>query len=173
MSISAVIKQGAQNYTHYQKKERPTTTPAKHEVSAREDLFVSSIPSPSVMDRGTAAETTLHISRGDFDTMVHASTYGEPQWEELGCDEEKRWVVINGQRFEVEHSPEEKALWKRRKMTLLDYMKELDDEREEREKRSEKVVENRKNLPGLEMNEVVSGLLKKLFGDNYKSIFSV
>lgn len=166
MNISTV-NSAAQGYS-YTKRSEASHSSGRAAVQSKRDLFESSIPSPSAMDRGTAADTTLHMSRADFDKLVHASTYGEPEWEELGVDNEKRWVVINGQRFEVEHSPAEKAMRKRSQMTFLDHLEEAE---EEVEKRDEKRIENRKNIVGVENNEVVSDLLRDLFGENYRSIF--
>jgi hypothetical protein len=43
-------------------------------------------------------------------------------------------VVINGQRFECEHSPEEKAIRKRAQMTFWDYILEEDNKKKEETK---------------------------------------
>lgn len=40
----------------------------------------------------------------------------------MGVDGEKRWVVVNGQRFKCPLSEEEKAAKKRAQLTLLDYI---------------------------------------------------
>ena len=76
------------------------------------------------MDKGTAAGTTVHVSRSAFDKILAETTHGETKWEECGVDENKRWVVVNGQRFEVEHSAAEKARFKNASKTLLDYLEE-------------------------------------------------
>lgn len=61
----------------------------------------------ATFDKGTAAEINVKVNRSAFDRIVNETTYGETKWEELGVDNNKRWVVVNGQRFEVEHSVEE------------------------------------------------------------------
>ncbi len=61
-------------------------------------------------------------------------------------DNEKRWIVINGQRFEVEHSPAEKRVRERAQMSLLDYIDEIESKKETDEN---KMAENRNNIEGL------------------------
>lgn len=87
------------------------------------DLYNNKIlPSGTPFDKGTGAETTVHVSRSAFDKILNETTYGKTKWEEFGVDDNKRWVVVNGQRFEVEHSAEEKARRKNASKTLLDYI---------------------------------------------------
>ncbi len=66
------------------------------------------------IDKGTAANTTLYVDRGTFNQISTLATFPECKWEEMGVDGEKRWIVINGQRFECPLSKEEKEL--RRKL---------------------------------------------------------
>ncbi len=113
------------------------------------------------LDKGTAAETTIIVNRSAFDAIVHATTYGEPQWEELGCDDEKRWVVINGQRFEVPHSEEEKEMRRKMKMTLIDI---LDQYEKEKDKYKED-LKNKENIECLKDNKIVLDMLKKVFNE--------
>ncbi len=113
---------------------------------------------PLSVDKGTAAETTVQINRNAFDAIVSHTTYGDPKWEELGVDDEKRWVVVNGQRFEVEHSPEEKAQRRRAKrMTLVDFM-------DERQNKDEKKANRPHALDALKKNSEVLSVLKRIFG---------
>lgn len=116
------------------------------------------LPSVSSIDKGTAAETTVYVNRSAFDTIVSATTYGKPQWEELGVDDEKRWVVIDGQRFEVPHSAEEKAQRQRAKrMTLVDIIDE------QRKKKDEKTEKKQGNTQTLLNNKPVMAVLKDIF----------
>lgn len=116
---------------------------------------------PLSVDKGTAIETTVNVTRKAFDAIVSATTYGEGvQWEELGVDENKRWVVINGQRFECEHSPEEKAARKRAQMTLMDYLEEV--EKNKNEKKDPK--KDPGNLDALKNNKTVMDLIKSISG---------
>lgn len=79
-------------------------------------------------DKGTASNTTIHVNNATFQKIASYSTYHpDTRWSELGVDENKRWVVINGQRFESEKSEEEKAMAKRMQMTLIDHIQEHED----------------------------------------------
>ena len=65
------------------------------------------------LDKGTAANTTLYVDKNTFNNIASYSTNNANcQWDELGVDGEKRWVVINGQRFECPLSKEEKEAYK-------------------------------------------------------------
>ena len=84
------------------------------------------------MDKGTAANTTLYVDNTTFQKIATYSTnHPDTKWSELGSDETKRWIVINGQRFESPKSEEEKALAKRAQMTLMDHLQEYEDLKEE------------------------------------------
>lgn len=84
------------------------------------------------MDKGTASHTTLYVDNSTFQKIATYSTnHPETQWTELGKDEHKRWIVVNGQRFESSISEEEKALMKRAQMTLLDHLQEAEEYQEE------------------------------------------
>lgn len=107
-------------------------------------------------DKGTAVDTTVTIDRVSFDKIVDYSTFNEPKWEELGVDNDKRWVVINGQRFEVPHSPEEKALRRRLSRTFVDILNDYDKEN----------AKNHINKGKLEENSEVVKVLEKVFGTN-------
>lgn len=116
-------------------------------------------------DIGTAAETTVTVNRSAFDAIANYSTYNEPKWEELGVDNEKRWVVINGQRFEVPHSPEEKAMRNRKNRTLVDMLNDYDKENE---------ILKSDNKETLKENTKVIELLEKVFGQNtFEGIWNV
>ncbi|GAA0785778.1 hypothetical protein [Hathewaya limosa] len=89
------------------------------------------------IDKGTAAHTTLYVDRGSFDQIMNYSS-NNPQcrWEELGIDDEKRWIVVNGQRFECPLSEEEKELRRRLRRGLLEILDEADKEREKHKSKS-------------------------------------
>lgn len=109
-------------------------------------------------DIGTAADTTVFVNRNAFDSIVSYSTFNEPKWEELGVDNEKRWVVINGQRFEVPHSPEEIALRKRMQRTLVDMLNDHDAHKESSVDKGNKDI--------LKANKNVVDILKEIFNLN-------
>lgn len=118
--------------------------------------------SPMEMDKGTAAWTTVNVSRKAFDSIVSATTGGTIQWEELGVDENKRWVVINGQRFECEHSPEEKAARRRAQMTLMDYLEAIKKFKKEQKDPAKEPG----NLDALKANGPVMDLIKQISGSS-------
>ncbi|MFD1928836.1 hypothetical protein ACFSFY_12415 [Sporosarcina siberiensis] len=83
-------------------------------------------------DKGTAANTTLFVDNATFQKIATYSTnHPDTKWSEIGVDEDKRWIVINGQRFESPISEEEKAMSKRAQMTLMDHLQEYEDRIEE------------------------------------------
>lgn len=66
------------------------------------------------VDIGTASNTTIYVDKNSYDTILSESTFGTgAKWSEMGFDDDKTWVVINGQRFEYERSQEEKSARKR------------------------------------------------------------
>lgn len=80
----------------------------------------TSSPYPSGMiptDKGTAIGTTINVDRNTiFNIINYAVSNTETSgFEEMGMDDNKRWVVINGQRFECELTPEEKELIRKAK----------------------------------------------------------
>ena len=83
-------------------------------------------------DKGTASHTTLYVDNATFQKIATYSTnHPETKWSEIGVDENKRWIVINGQRFESPISEEEKAMLKRAQMTLFDHLQEYEDHKED------------------------------------------
>lgn len=96
---------------------------------------------------------------------MNETTYGETKWEELGVDNNKRWVVVNGQRFEVEHSAEEKARRKNAAKTLVDYMIESEEKMKEQNKfKAKKTDKLSSNIETLKNNEELMNLLGNIFG---------
>lgn len=84
------------------------------------------------LDKGTAAHTTLYVDQSTFQQIANYTTNNpECKWSEIGVDGEKRWIVINGQRFESPLSEAEKERRKERmkdsSMTLVDYLEEYED----------------------------------------------
>lgn len=117
------------------------------------------------VDKGTAIATTVNVNRQAFDQILYATTYGETKWEEMGVDDEKCWVVINGQRFESEHSPEEKALRKRARMSLVDILNEIEAKSKPKTNEKDKnKTEPTGNLDALRSNTMVMTLLRDIFG---------
>ena len=116
----------------------------------------------SILDKGTAANTTVYVNRSAYDKILHATTFGEMKWEEMGVDGDKRWVVINGQRFECEHSPEEKELRKKMQKSLLDYLEENYENRKSKAK-CNGADKPRGNIEALKSNKEVMALLQDIF----------
>ena len=130
---------------------------------------INSFSFNSTLDKGTAIGTTVMVNRGAFDSIVSYSTDNEPKWDELGCDGDKRWVVINGQRFEVEHSPEEKALRKRAMRSLVEIMNDYDIER-----KKESMKNDNNNKDTLKENTKVVDVLKRVFGlESFSDIWNM
>lgn len=102
-----------------------TTTAYKNSKKDTLELSSMSRPMLGAIDKGTAAETTLYVNYATFQNIANYTTNNpECQWEEMGIDDEKRWIVVNGQRFECPLTKEEKELRRRMRFTLLDYMEE-------------------------------------------------
>lgn len=99
--------------------------------TSRKNLSRTSAIGGITLDKGTAANTTLYVDRSSFDQIVNYTTNNpECKWEELGMDDEKRWIVVNGQRFECPLSKEEKEAIRRSKKGLIGMLDEADKERE-------------------------------------------
>lgn len=66
-------------------------------------------------DIGTAADTTVKIDKGTFNQVMDYSMKNPAnKWDEIGCDGTKKWVVIDGQRFDYSLSKDEKEAFKKR-----------------------------------------------------------
>ncbi|WOV86922.1 hypothetical protein QWT69_13745 [Sporosarcina oncorhynchi] len=111
--------------------------PVETKVNQRDTLELSNIN--KVMrgvlsaDVGTASHTTLYVDNSTFQKIATYSTnHPETRWSEIGVDENKRWIVVNGQRFESPISEEEKAMRKRAQMTLGDYLEEHEENKKEK-----------------------------------------
>lgn len=132
------------------------------------DLYTKNIsPSWMSVDKGTASHTTISINRQAFDKILNETTYGETKWEECGVDNNKRWVVVNGQRFEVEHSAEEKARIKNASKTLIDYILESEENIKEKEEFNNNGIGKPKgNIEALQNNQEVMNLLGKIFNSS-------
>lgn len=91
------------------------------------------------IDKGTAAHTTLYVDRGSFNQIMNYTTNNSGcQWEELGIDDDKRWIVVNGQRFECPLSEEEKELRRRLRRGILEIFDESDKARKKHKPKLEK-----------------------------------
>lgn len=98
--------------------------------SSRKKLPIIGGVSGAGVDKGTAAHTTLYVDQGTFNQIMNYSTNNpDAEWDELGIDDEKRWIVINGQRFEYPLSKEEKEARKRLNKGLIEILDELDEKR--------------------------------------------
>lgn len=119
------------------------------------------------VDTGTASKTTVQVSRSAFDKILNATTYGETKWEECGNDGNKRWVVVNGQRFEVQLSAAEKAKMKNSQKKFLDYIVESDSKiKEENKGKCNGMNKPLGNIEALRNNKEVVELLGKIFNAN-------
>ena len=89
----------------------------------------------------------------------------------MGCDGEKRWVVVNGQRFECPLSKEEKELRKRFQQSIIDILDESDKKRNIG--KSNGSFKPRGNIQALKNNEEVMDLLGRIFNANiFDEIFN-
>ncbi|NFN77623.1 hypothetical protein FDC26_12200, partial [Clostridium botulinum] len=140
------------------------------------------------LDKGTASNTTIYVDKSTFMQIANYSTNNsECQWDELGVDGEKRWVVINGQRFECPLSKEEKEAFERASKTMLDYLIEADKEKEEKEEKKENIdfkfngngsisiddeslLSSNPKLSGLLKNDKVMKMLKDIAKSNGGSL---
>lgn len=136
-------------------------------------LSKGALPSVSTVDKGTAIASTVKINRGAFDEIVSATTYGKTKWEELGVDDDKRWVVVNGQRFEVPHSPEEKAQRERSKrLSLVDLLNQKPTTPTKLKTNGDEKPEG--NLEALKSNKPVINLLHSVFNTKTEAdLFSI
>ncbi|GAA0076917.1 hypothetical protein UT300005_12950 [Clostridium sp. CTA-5] len=123
------------------------------------------------LDKGTASNTTIFVNKGTFNQIANYTTDNpDCQWEEIGCDGVKRWVVVNGQRFECPLSKEERAAYEQASKTIIDYINEEEEKKEKKysDKESEP-INFEFNVDGsisigdeslLSSNPKISGLLK-------------
>lgn len=114
-------------------------------------------------DKGTASHTTLYVDNATFQQIATYSTnHPETQWSEIGKDSEKRWIVVNGQRFESPLSEEEKAIAKRAQMSLLDYLEEAAERKEETSQKEEVTLDfaNKNDLTNTSNDPKINGLLQ-------------
>lgn len=126
------------------------------------------------IDKGTASHTTLYVDNSTFQKIAtYTTNHPETKWTELGKDSDKRWIVVNGQRFESPLSEEEKALMKRGEMTLLDYLLEIEEHKEKTETKEKVTLDfaakngitdssNDPKINGLLQNKEVMEILKNI-----------
>ncbi|MBN1069028.1 hypothetical protein [Clostridium sp. ZS1] len=140
------------------------------------------------LDKGTASNTTVYVDKSTFMQIANYTTNNsECQWDELGIDGEKRWVVVNGQRFECPLSKEEKEAIKRASKTMLDYLIEEDEKKKEKEEKKENIdfkfngdgsisiddeslLRSNPKLSGLLKNDKVMKMLKDIAKSNGGSL---
>lgn len=107
--------------------------------TSRKNLSRTNAIGGIILDKGTAANTTLYVDRSSFNQIMNYTTNNPAcKWEELGMDDEKRWIVVNGQRFECPLSKEEKEAIRRAKKGLIEILDEADKEREKHKSKSER-----------------------------------
>lgn len=100
------------------------------------------------VDKGTAANTTIYVNSATYDQILSYTTNNPNcKWEEMGFDDEKRWVVVNGQRFEYPLSEEEKEA-RRRFRENCDIVKVFEKE----DKRRAKLKEKKKPVTNVSLN---------------------
>lgn len=113
------------------------------------------------VDKGTASNTTLYVNKKTFNDIMAASTNGTTaSWDEMGVDGEKRWIVINGQRFQCPLSKEEKEAFQRaeKRSTLLSVITE-------HENATKNFKEKKQNHPSLKLS-INSNNNLSMSGDN-------
>lgn len=107
--------------------------------TSRKNLSRTNYIGGMTTDKGTAANTTLYVDRGSLEKILNYTTNNpECKWDEMGFDDEKTWVVVNGQRFECPRSEEEKELRRRLRKGLIGMLEEGDKEREKHKSKSER-----------------------------------
>ncbi|MBU5266527.1 hypothetical protein [Virgibacillus proomii] len=113
-------------------KETSTTNSYKNPKRDIVEISNTAVAMSGSLDKGTAAHTTLYVDYSTFQQIANYTTNNpECHWSEMGVDGEKRWIVVNGQRFESPLSEEEKERMKRSSTskTLLDYLIEYEDKK--------------------------------------------
>lgn len=92
-----------------------------------------------LVDKKDITSATLIVDRLTYDQIVNFTTNNpKHMWDELGMDDEKRWVVINGQRFESPLTEEEKERIRRAKKGFLAMFLDY-------EKKKEKIIQVKNN----------------------------
>lgn len=73
-------------------------------------------------DKGTAAKTTVEVDKGTYNEIIDYSMNNKDyKWDEVGCDGTKKWVVIDGQRFDYSLSKDEKEAFNTRWKTCCSF----------------------------------------------------
>lgn len=124
------------------------TTSTSYKNSKKDTVELSNMgrTMTRMLDKGTAVHTTLYVDYSTFRQIANYTTNNPKcEWSEMGIDGEKRWIVVNGQRFESPLSEEEKKAAKRVQLTLLDYM-------EEARKRKEKTFSGQEEFNKIEID---------------------
>ncbi|MCK1999570.1 hypothetical protein MPH47_20470 [Psychrobacillus psychrodurans] len=123
------------------------------------------------LDKGTAAHTTLYVDNSTFQQIANYTTNNsECQWSEIGVDGEKRWIVVNGQRFESPLSEAEKERRQERleepSMTLIDYLEEYEDNKATEKDKSKDVT-----TVEIDFNESPPSMNKQIENDKLTNLF--
>ncbi|WP_315081670.1 hypothetical protein [uncultured Clostridium sp.] len=165
---------------------------SKDKLDLSKDMRTAASRSRAIMgpqlDKGTASNTTIYVDKSTFMQMMnYSANNSECQWDELGVDDEKRWIVINGQRFESPLTKEEKEAIKRISKTILDYIIEEDEKEKEKEEKKENIdfkfngdgsisiddeslLSSNPKLSGLLKNDKVMKMLKDIAKSNGGSL---
>lgn len=171
-----------QNFTSPQQQ-----TKEKKAHFTQQDVIKLSAPSKMMgkqlsLDKGTAAHTTLYVDRATFQKIsTYTTNHPDNKWSELGIDGEKRWIVVNGQRFESPLSEEEKEMRRRGQMTLVDHIEEVEQRKKEEEKKKKITLDftnpdapiqstNHPKLVALQNNEKVMSMLKDISKGSFGQI---
>ncbi|MDU1412771.1 MAG: hypothetical protein E6929_08145 [Clostridium sp.] len=143
-------------------------------AASQENISRASRVGGVTIDKGTAAHTTLYVDRGSFNQIVDYTTNNpDCQWEELGIDDEKRWVVVNGQRFECPLSEQEKEMRRRLRKGLVEILDEADKEMEKYKSKFQKkesatltLDENNKVVLNVDENIQLNDKIKALMSND-------
>lgn len=178
------------NNTHKDTIKNVYNNADKLELS--KDVRIAASRSRAIMgpqlDKGTASNTTIYVDKSTFmQISSYTTNNSECQWDEMGVDGEKRWIVVNGQRFECPLSKEEKEAFKRASKTMLDYIIEEDEKKQEKEEKRENIdfkfngdgsisiddeslLSSNPKLSGLLKNDKVMKMLKDIAKSNGGSL---
>lgn len=148
------------------------------------------------IDKGTAANTTITLDNATFEQICSYLSNNPDQtcrWSEMGVDGDKKWVVINGQRFEYRFTEEEKEAFRKmaENSNLVNILTRLDKEKAKLKAKSDKKqtpvnlnlnskgnlefdnmskVQGNEKLQNLSKNEPVMKILKHITQINGGSI---
>lgn len=139
---------GRSNIYKDMKEEKAVSSKDKIEISKESKKVGSSrLMGSGLIDKGTAAHTTIYVDKATINQILSYTTNNpECQWEEMGSDEDKEWVVVNGQRFERPRTKEEKEAIRKLRRTLADILLEEEKKQDEIRKNTDKPQRGKLNF---------------------------